>query len=52
MIYSRNSDLMRIHACAMGRPKRPDYHRCFVVGNDGEVAPPMPAAAAKALKQK
>lgn len=42
MVYRRESDLMRIHACAVGRLKRPDYHRCFVVSDDGVVAPPIP----------
>ena len=47
MIYGRESDLLRIHRCATGRQKRSDYYRCFVVSNDGEVDPPVPAAPAK-----
>ena len=41
MVYRRESDRMRIHACAVARLMRPDYHRCFVVTDDGVVAPPI-----------
>ena len=42
MLYKSESDLSRIHACAVAREKRPNYHRCFVIGNDGQVDPPLP----------
>ena len=39
MLYTKESDLMRIHARPMSRQKRPNYYRCFVVDNDGQIDP-------------
>lgn len=47
MLYKRESDLLRIHACATAREKRPNYHRCFVVSNEGQIDPPPPEAIPK-----
>lgn len=47
MLYKTERDLLRIHACAIAREKRANYHRCFVVGHDGRIDPPPPGRAPK-----
>jgi len=47
MHYKAESDLLRIHACASSRLKRPNYHRCFVVSHEGQIDPPLPREASK-----
>jgi hypothetical protein len=41
MAYKAERDLMRIHACAAARAKRPDYYRCFVVSAEGRIDLPL-----------
>lgn len=49
MLYRKAADLLRVHACASQRLKRPDlYHRCFVIEPDATTLGPPPAPAKRA----
>lgn len=49
MLYRKPADLLRVHACASQRTKRPDlYPRCFVIEPDVTTLGPPPTSAKRA----